>query len=182
VVDELRRLVAEAPALNIDSVPARDLWPGIDRRLTPREKVEGGLWLALRGRRLVPRLATAGAFLALLVVAGLWLGHRPDGNANGKKAAAAMAVGAPRRASEQEYDRVVAALEREARARLTHDPRVVDVLEDNLATLDVAIANYRDALTEAPEDAHLATRLAATRERKLEVLRQAVTLAAEGTD
>lgn len=182
VVAELRRLVAEAPALNVDSVPSRDLWPGVEKRLTRREEAQGNLWLAFRGGRLVPRLATAGALLVLLLVAGLWLGHRPAGDGKSTNRDSAVAVGIHRTASDQEYDRVVAALEREARVRLTHDPRVVEVLEDNLATLDVAIANYREALTDTPGDAHLATRLAATRERKLEVLRQAVTLAAEGTN
>jgi hypothetical protein len=58
----------------------------------------------------------------------------------------------------------------------------VEVLDENLATLDVAIANYRDALAEEPDDVGLQQRLQQSREKKLEVLRQAVSLAPEGTE
>jgi hypothetical protein len=85
-------------------------------------------------------------------------------------------------AAEAEFERVSARLEREARARLTLDPRVVEVLDENLASLNVAIVNYREALVQAPDDGHLAARLSSLRQRKLDVLRQAATLASEATN
>jgi hypothetical protein len=90
-------------------------------------------------------------------------------------------VGTPA-AHDRDYERTVAGLQREAASRLRLDPHVLEVLDENLATLDAAIACYRDALAGDPGDARLRTRLDEARQRKLDVLRQAVTLSAEGSE
>ena len=79
-------------------------------------------------------------------------------------------------------EETVADLHREAQSRLTLDPHVVEVLDENLSTLDAAIATYRDALSAEPGSKELRRRLQAARQRKLEVLRQAVALAADGDE
>lgn len=178
IVQELRGVVAEAPRLKIDSEPLRDLWPGVARRLAPRTKPARPPWLTFPGT-LIPRLAAAAA-VAALIVAALLL--RPPSPSAPPAQVASSRTALGHTEPEREYETRVASLEREARARLVLDPRVVDVLEENLATLDMAIANYREALSADPGDDRLRLRLAETRERKLSVLQQAVTLAPEGTN
>jgi anti-sigma-K factor RskA len=181
IVRDMRRLVADAPALNLDSEPFDDLWPGIERRLKPHVRTARPAWLTFPVGGLLPRLAASAVVIAFLAVAFLWLRLPPAERQRGPLASR-NTPSVERSRAEEEYDATAAALEREARARLALDPRVVEVLEDNLATLDAAISNYRDALTEEPGDRHLETRLATARQRKLDVLRQAVTLSAEGTN
>lgn len=180
VLEELRAVVAAGRRLETPSEPDRDLWPGIASRLKPRRQERASRWAW--HHRLTPSLAgLAAVAVACVVVASLWSSmsqRRPP-------AAPVLSPGPIAKTSaahEREYERTVAGLEREARAQLTLDPHVIEVLDENLATLDVAIANYRDALAEEPGDARMRERLAAAKERKLEVLRQAVTLAAEGTN
>ncbi|HEX2095227.1 MAG TPA: zf-HC2 domain-containing protein [Longimicrobiaceae bacterium] len=72
------------------------------------------------------------------------------------------------------YDVAVADLERildEGRDRL--DPATVQTLEESLRTIDGAIEDARRALAADPANTELNTYLAGTRERKLELLRQA---------
>lgn len=78
---------------------------------------------------------------------------------------------------DEQYNDTVADLRRIVRTHLTADPYLVSVLDRNLDSIDVAIADYRDALEKHPDDARLQGRLKEARERKLEVLRQAASLA-----
>jgi hypothetical protein len=78
---------------------------------------------------------------------------------------------------DERYNDTVADLRRVVRTHLTADPYLVSVLNRNLDSIDVAIADYRDALAKHPDDARLQGRLREARERKLEVLRQAASLA-----
>jgi anti-sigma factor RsiW len=168
VLDDLRQVVAQAGHMEREAVPARDLWPAIEARLTPkttRVASSGRSW----------RLGLAAAALFVLACAALvWL-------LAGQRAERAQQAAAPESA-EREYEKTVANLQREARQRLTLDPHVVEVLDENLATLDAAIATYREALSQEPADGDLRTRLRQAERRKLEVLQQAVALAADGTE
>jgi len=72
------------------------------------------------------------------------------------------------------YDAAVADLQavlEQGRERL--DPRTVQVLEESLGTIDAAIEDARRALAADPANARLNTYLAGTRQRKLELLREA---------
>lgn len=72
------------------------------------------------------------------------------------------------------YDAAVADLQtvlEQGRDRL--DPRTVQVLEESLGTIDAAIADARRALEADPANTRLNTYLAGTRQRKLELLREA---------
>ena len=72
------------------------------------------------------------------------------------------------------YDAAVADLQavlEQGRDRL--DPRTVQVLEESLGTIDAAIEDARRALAADPANARLNTYLAGTRQRKLELLREA---------
>lgn len=72
------------------------------------------------------------------------------------------------------YDAAVSDLQAildQGRDRL--DPRTVQVLEESLKTIDAAIDDARQALEADPANARLNTYLAGTRQRKLELLREA---------
>jgi anti-sigma factor RsiW len=177
--DELRRLKEEAPRLAVESDPAADLWPAVAARLRDRPRRLRLTWpVVLWTAR--PRFALAlGAATVLTLAVALWVAQMP-----GRLAPAPVpraSVDAPDEPipveSDARYLETVAALEREAKVRLARDPRLVDILEENLASLDVAIATYREVLARAPDDAGMRQRLTSAREHKLEVLQQAVTLA-----
>ena len=92
----------------------------------------------------------------------------PDAAANAMRPVALVDPG---------YDDAVADLERtldEGRARL--DPNTVRVLEQNLAVIDAAIAQSRQALEADPANAYLNSHLVSARQRKLALLRRATAL------
>ena len=75
------------------------------------------------------------------------------------------------------YEDAVQDLERtlaDGRGRL--DPETVRVLEQNLATIDKAIAQSRQALEADPGNIFLNTHLMSARQRKLALLRRATAL------
>lgn len=184
-LDELGEVVSRARALDRPSEPGHDLWPAVQRRLGPRP----GRFLV--GRRIVrsglgtawpvPRLALAATLVLALVAAVVWLMPARLGSPPGRSATPAAVRGAATDADREFYDSV-ADLRRVVRSALTLDPHVAEVLEQNLSVLDVAIAEYRDALADQPEDTRLAGRLTAARQRKLALLRQAAALAAQGAN
>jgi anti-sigma factor RsiW len=181
-LDALREVVARATGLNRPTEPSSDLWPGIAKRLTPRRAHAPGSWLPASLGWLQPRIAAAALVIACLAI--LWLLHLRSGppvrQVAGRPSPAPAVLNDS--GTEREYDKTVANLHRQARDRLTLDPHLVEVIDENLATLDAAIASYRDALAAEPGDAQLRRRLDAARQRKLEVLQQAVALAIEGTE
>ena len=76
------------------------------------------------------------------------------------------------------YDQAVADLEKmleTGRSRL--DPETVRILEDNLRTIDQAIEQSRKALRADPASVYLNNHFAASRNRKLALLRRASALA-----
>jgi hypothetical protein len=181
-VQELRGLAADARLLETPSEPGRDLWPGIAGRLTPRNRT--GWWTRFRFQPLSLRFAAA-AVMLIACVAVAWLLLRAPAPSVVEvvvPSTAPRGAAAPEPGETLDYLNAVAGLEREARASLTFDPHLLEVLDENLATLDVAIANYREALTEEPANERLRSRLVETRRQKLTLLRHAVALSAEGTN
>ncbi|HEV2749343.1 MAG TPA: zf-HC2 domain-containing protein [Gemmatimonadales bacterium] len=179
-LDELRRVVARARALD-DRPPAADLWPGIAEHI-------GVVSLAARRarkeRRLsftLPQLAAAAVVLALFSAGSTWLVLRKGGTlppvASPPATTPAMRnVGIP--ALDARTAASVAALEETlARNRSRLDTGTVRVIEKNLAIIDRAIRDARSALAADPANAYLNQHLAQETRRKLELLRQAATLA-----
>ena len=195
VLDELREVVARAQMLDRPSVPERDLWPGIQDRLRPRaarrwwhwrqwasgpppvapSPARGFAWSTLRVA------AAAGLVAACAGAVAWWMPvWKASRQLPTESAPVATAVGGTE-IEDEDFD-TIAGLRREVRTLLTADPKVVEVLEQNLSALDVAIAEYRDSLAAYPQDARLKDRLAKARLRKIELLRQTVATAAEGNN
>jgi anti-sigma factor RsiW len=174
-LEELRRVVAQAQALD-DRPPAADLWPGIAEHI-------GVVSLAARRarRRLsftVPQLAAAAVVLTFLSAGSVWLALRirplpPP--APGTTAAMSNVGMSPLDARTAAS---VAALEQTlARNRDRLDTATVRVIEKNLGIIDRAIRDAQSALAADPANPYLNQHLAQETRRKLELLRQAATLA-----
>jgi hypothetical protein len=83
------------------------------------------------------------------------------------------------RLGDADYDNAVADLEKALEAgRNRLDPETVSILEENLRTIDQAIDQARKALRADPANAYLNNHFAASRNRKLALLRRASALAA----
>jgi len=174
-LEELRRVVARAQALD-DRPPAADLWPGIAEHI-------GVVSLASRRarRRLsftVPQLAAAAVVLTCLSAGSAWLALRnPRTSETIPTTMPSMTpIGwtqlDPRTAAS------VAALEQTlARNRDRLDTATVRVIEKNLGIIDRAIRDAQSALAADPANPYLNQHLAQETRRKLELLRQAATLA-----
>lgn len=185
-VADLRVVVARAQALRAPAAPATDLWPGVAARLQPRPA--GRRWWPVAGswrtRWLVPAVAAAVIVLAC-VAELLWISRpvpAPISTARTPPMDAARALHATAAHPDSAYEDSVAELRRSAYAKLTADPQLVSILDDNLAALDRAIAEYSDALAENPRDEELERRLAEARRRKLDVLRHAADPSAGDTN
>ena len=168
-----------------EDTPATDLWPGVAARIEPRT--------APRRTQVsftLPQLAMA-ASLLIAVASGLtWLASRqPSAPVDTQQTVVAQSesVGEVEGGivnanfADAQFDAAVTDLEqilRNERDRL--DPRTVLVIERNLKTIDLAIQEARMALNDDPANAYLNSHLADARRRKLDLLRQATTLASAG--
>jgi anti-sigma factor RsiW len=179
-LDELRRVVARAHELP-DRPPTSDLWPAI------RQQVGAGV-VSLGARRArrrlsfsVPQLAAAAVVLALVSAGSAWLvtrsGPTPQPVASQRQSTPVMLnVGIT--PLDARTAASVAALEDVlARNRGRLDTATVHVLEKNLGIIDRAIRDAQSALAADPANGYLNQHLARETRRKLELLRQAATLA-----
>jgi anti-sigma factor RsiW len=167
----LRKVVERAQSLQ-PRTPAADLWPAIERRL-PSQRVRRTITFSF------VELAAAAALLVALSGGLVWVLRSPASTGP----AVAVDQGAPPNRqqpstalpvsfADQTYDQAVSDLQRaldEGRARL--DPDTVAIIEKNLQTIDVAIAQARRALDADPSNTYLNGHLADARRRKLALLR-----------
>lgn len=178
---ELEAVVLRAKALP-DDPPARDHWPAIEARLSPRtaEGVSATVvpigrpspGLRRRVMLTVPQLAAAGIALVLFSVGGAWMALRTGGPPT---APAATAVeSADPFAFAASWEAAVADLEAEFESRrAVLDPATIQVVERNLAIIDEAIGESRRALEADPSSGFLNGYLAEAMRRKVDLLRQA---------
>ena len=188
----LRANVERARALT-PVLPSRDLWEGIEARIVTATTP------AATPRRFtftVPQLLAASVLLALLSGWGALRFVRPatssidaantsapsappaviNAAATGDAAALTQTVAL----DDPAYDRAVAELEgalMKGRGQL--DPVTIAVVEDNLAIIDQAVQEARQALREDPANTYLSGHFAQTRQRKLDLLRHAAALAVD---
>ncbi len=199
VLDDLRRVIARAQAAATAARPPQtDLWTGvagrIDRIRQPR-----------RVSLTVAQLAAAAVLVAAVSGGVAWqfapsIAGRPESlrsesasaNAGGTAASSATAPSASRAdlqvrpdgvsligvsLADDQYDAAVADLEqalKQGRGKL--DKATIAVVEQNLQTIDQAIAQAREALASDPANSYLSGHLVETRRRKLDLLRRATAL------
>ena len=192
IANELRAVAARAASLP-DRAPEADLWAGVAAQIGA-----GGGRVATFSPRAprrfsftLPQLAAAG--IALMVLSGgmVWLAKTGDPRVDFPKVAArdtaspapaesgtAMGV-APVMLSEPQFQGAVEDLQRVLQAnRARLDPETVRILEENLATIDAAIQQSRQALEQDPANTFLNNHLASAQQRKLALLRRATALTA----
>jgi anti-sigma factor RsiW len=201
VLNDLRRVIALAQAAAVDARPPQaDLWTGvagrIDRIRQPRRvsltvtqlaaaavlvaAVSGGLaW------QFAPPFGGQGlrsATSATDDVARAFPGSPERGTREGGRPAdvgaadSGVAIVGVSLADDQ-YDAAVADLERalkQGRGKL--DKATIAVVEQNLQTIDQAIAQAREALASDPANSYLSGHLVEARRRKLDLLRRATAL------
>lgn len=182
LADELGAVVKAAVMLP-DVAPERDLWPSIQSRLRPRGESQrataaarSGVISLLTRRRIVltvPQLAAAALALSLLSVAGAWaiLGAPagPD--------PAMAALSSPSDVVLAAYEPGMATLEEEYAARRGElDPETIVVVERNLAIIDAAIREARDALTADPSSGFLNAHLADAVRKRMNLLREVASI------
>jgi anti-sigma factor RsiW len=191
---ELQEVVARAAALR-PALPPRDLWNGIAETINSERRSTRA---PRRFSFTLPELAAAGLLLAMLSGGGvaLWLTRQgaPAGVArdasevrNGRTESTDALVelislpGAVPASDygDAQYDAAVADLERALRSgRGRLDETTVAVVEENLAIIDRAIAEARNALGTDPSNSYLSGHLMQAQRRKLALLRQATALTA----
>jgi tetratricopeptide (TPR) repeat protein len=184
---ELREVAARAASLR-DSAPTADLWAGVAARLEPSMVLPFARPRHRRFSFTLPQLVAAG--LALMVLSGglVSIAQLDDPRASLPPAVAeteppAFDLAAPISRSsaafaDPNYDQAVADLEQileTGRSRL--DAETVRILEDNLRAIDQAIDQSRKALRSDPNSVYLNNHFAASRNRKLALLRRASALA-----
>lgn len=162
--------------------PTGDLWSGIAQRiatLPAPAPVPRGWRYSFSIAQLaaaVVVIATLSAWSAWRILPGRGAGDPGNDVAVAEPPPSADAVQAS--FNDAEYDTAVADLEGAlARGRATLDPATVAVLEDNLAIIDAAVREARQALIEDPANGFLSGYLVETRQRKLAFLRRATEIA-----
>jgi anti-sigma factor RsiW len=179
--DALVRVVARARQL-ADRDPARDLWAPIEATIETSRATPIG---TPRQRRLVTvsfaRLVAAASVVAVLAGGVAWLAATsrspaPIASASDSVQPTIPAPAAtPAALAVASYRDAAADLERVLEAgRSTLRPETMRVIEENLRTIDLAIAQTDSALRRDPGSAYLNQYLAATMQRKLKLLRRAV--------
>jgi hypothetical protein len=204
VVERARTLEDRPPAEDLWAGIEARIAPAAQSRERGRVIDAPGDWWRRRLDFSLPQLAAAALVLAALSAGAMWLalGRSPlrapiagsaptaaltHGAATnpatrtaplpepsaGTATFASAAEGNPR------YDQAVAELEQalsEGRGRL--DPRTLRILEENLRTIDRAIAEARRAVAADPANEWLRSHLASTMKRKVDLLRTATMLTA----
>ena len=192
LLDELQMVVTTARA-DVDRDPEADLWPGIVHRIGPPSPI-GAPW---RSRRQVvltlPQLALAASLLIAVSAGVAYVAAGRSTTTGVVPEHAVQAYAEPllpmsadvERANfaDAEFDQAVADLESvlsDLRDEL--HPQTVMVIERNLATIDEAIREAREALDRDPANTFLNSHLAEARRKKLDLLRHATMMQSSSGD
>jgi len=182
-VERIRALVTAARDAARDAPLPDDLWPAIRSRIEARKVVAmSGAPMSSTGS-LRPRpvarvgaLVTFGALTAAALMLGVIDNRRPPANgpadpgAQRSAAVTATTVADSTRAYQQEAQQLLDRLELQ-RALLR--PEAARALDDDLRTIDAAIAELQDAIAHDPENPALRQLLASSYRQKVELLRRA---------
>jgi anti-sigma factor RsiW len=189
----LRALLARVATLPADVSPERDLWPGIASRIA--EARPRPLGTPVFGQRPVGRtfprawwtpaagLAAAAAVVVALgaTLARVWPPAAGDGSTGtGMAHEAAWTTDPTLLSAERDYVRATTQLMAALEARRAElPPGTVAAVEKDLTTIDVALRQVKSALRQDPGNAQLSHMLAATHQKKLDVLQRVVKLSTQ---
>jgi anti-sigma factor RsiW len=175
----LREILAEARALRRERTPSRDLWPEIAQAIGADRVVPGDFGRPKAAWRWWPALVAAAVVAAVATGVALRGGGAPFG-VLGLGTATAVPVASGQVTlldAEQGYaratDELLAAL---AERRDSLSPETRASVERNLAVIDQALKEIRDALQKEPGNRDLTRMLASTHRKKIDVLRRMVKL------
>jgi hypothetical protein len=176
----LQEILAEARELRRERTPSRDLWPEIAREIGAGNLVSGEFARPKASRWWMPALATAAAVLAVATtVAMLREGGMPFA-VPGAETATAIPVSRGQVElldAEQGYARAAAELLAALAERGDSlSPETRASVDRNLAMIDQALKEIRDALEKEPGNRDLTRMLASTHRKKVDVLRRVVKL------
>ncbi len=176
----LRAILGEAQALRRERTPPRDLWPEIAREIGAGNVVSGDFARPKAPRRWVPALAAAAALLAVVTTVALLHEGGVPFAAPGAGTATAVPVSGGQVElldAEQGYARATAELLAALAERGDSlSPETRASVERNLAGIDQALKEIRDALEKEPGNRDLTRMLASTHRKKVDVLRRVVKL------
>lgn len=188
-LEDLRLVVARASRLPDEDriVPAPDLWPAIEARLTPRSRVlpfSRPASAERRGRAFSwVQLAAACLVTAVLSGTAVWFAGSagPESRGSGEliptsKTSDAMLspAGASSEAGSAAVEELRSVL---ASGREDLDPETVRTLEESLMIIEIAIREARRALDADPRNPYVRAHLDDTMRRKAELLNRATMLA-----
>lgn len=186
-LDRLEETVEAVGALPREARPPTDLWPGIEGRLSsggsesdvvPLRPAATSRGVDRRISLSVVQLLAAGIVLAALSGGAVWLalsgGGATGAGGEGRAPVHPAIRTAATRGAIADYEAAAADLERVVEeGRDVLRPETIRVLEENLRTIDQAIAEARGALAEDPGSEVLYRLLANNMKRKLDMLRSA---------
>ena len=193
----LRAFLARVATLPAEVRPARDLWPEIANRIAearPRPLGEPVVIPMVMRRPGVGTLSRAwwtpaaglAAAAAVVVAIGatlarVWTPPAGDGWAGtGMAYEAAWTTDPTLLKAEQDYVRATTQLMAALEARRAElPPGTVASVEKDLSTIDVALRQVKSALRQDPGNAQLSYMLAATHQKKLDVLQRVVKLSTQ---
>lgn len=173
----LRSILAEARALPREMAPPRDLWPEIAREIGAGKVVSPAFGRKTGLRSWMPALAAAAVAVAALSVVLMRGGGGTDGGPGGgttvPAAGASVALLDAERGYAMAAEELLAAL---AERKDSLSPETRESVERNLAVIDKALNEIREALQKEPKNPELNRMLASTHRKKVEVLRRVVRL------
>jgi negative regulator of sigma E activity len=183
-LEGLTRVARRAASLD-DRPPENDLWAGIQSRLsTP--STSDVVPLESRRRRVaftMPQLAAAAIALMALSAGAVRMIVPGQQRSDSRLPAPAIGVTAipaaynPGDSTVASYDSAITGMQQLLKSRRgSLDTATARVVEQSLALIDFAIKQAREALAHDPGNMYLNGQLQRTLDRKLDVLRHAVTL------
>lgn len=169
----LRAFLAEAASFKRETPPSRDLWPEIAERI---EKEKG--WSARRYA--LPLLAVAAAAV-LALVSTMQVGPKPVETAPSEPLQqASTGPASDVEKAELEYERATSQLLAALNSkRSTMSPEAQKTLDDTIAAIDGGLRDVRAALQTDPQNAKLTKMLAATHQKKLDLLLRLIRLSSQ---
>jgi hypothetical protein len=187
LLEELRKVVARAKAMPDVEVPA-SVWTGVTAAIRAQQTSGGeqGLVVALgpvrqkgvassRRWSLTPIQFAAAAAVVLAVGIAAGVGLTPQ--RPGRPIGIGVVVTPVASRANVSYDRAVQELQGILdRNRTTLDTSTVRVLEKSLASIDTALVEAQQALSNDPHNAYLNDHLSRIKRKKLDLLRQGASL------